>query len=81
MEKNDNFYGVKEFYRFCQDNGFKRITYSLLRSLIEERDTNGFDKVLKKIGKRFWISAPDFWDWMNEKGTSSSIYVGKKDND
>ena len=38
-----------------------------LRSLIFYKDTNGFDKVVKKVGKRVLIDETAFFMWIEDK--------------
>ncbi|WP_010597306.1 hypothetical protein [Rickettsiella massiliensis] len=38
-----------------------------LRNLIFNRYTNGFDKVIKKVGKRILIDEAAFFNWINEQ--------------
>jgi hypothetical protein len=39
-----------------------------LRSLIFYKDTNGFHKVVKKVGKRVLIDEAAFFDWVANHG-------------
>lgn len=38
-----------------------------LRGLIFHKDTNGFDKVVKKIGRRSLIDEKAFFEWVEER--------------
>lgn len=38
-----------------------------LRNLIFNRHTNGFDKVIKKVGKRVLIDETAFFNWVDEQ--------------
>lgn len=39
-----------------------------LRNLIFNKDKNGFDKVVKKVGKRVLIDEQAFMEWVNNNG-------------
>lgn len=39
-----------------------------LRNLIHKKDENGFDKVVKKVGKRVLIDEQAFMEWVNNNG-------------
>lgn len=39
-----------------------------LRNLIFKKDKNGFDKVIKKIGKRVLIDEAAFFEWVANQG-------------
>lgn len=42
-----------------------------LRHLNFYKETNGFDKVVKKIGKRVLIDEQKFFEWVDEKNNMS----------
>lgn len=44
-----------------------------LRNLIFNRHKNGFDKVIKKVGKRVLIDEAAFFAWVNEQSNGGSI--------
>lgn len=41
-----------------------------LRNLIFNRHTNGFDKVIKKVGKRVLIDEAAFFQWVEGKSSA-----------
>ena len=43
-------------------------TIAGLRNLIFNKDKNGFDKVIKKIGKRVLIDESAFFEWVANQG-------------
>lgn len=49
--------------QFAQEKKF--ISESGLRYLIFNADTNGFNKVIKKIGRKVLIDFNAFEDWLN----------------
>lgn len=56
-----NYYTVKQFAKekgFLSENG--------LRYLIFNAETNGFSKVIKRIGKKILISESAFNAWLEE---------------
>lgn len=69
MEQNavqTKYYTVKQF---ATEKGF--ISESGLRYLIFNSDTNGFAKVIKRIGKKILLSESAFMEWLesiNKKG-------------
>ena len=42
-----------------------------LRNLIFNKDKNGFDKVVKKVGKRVLIDESAFFDWVAKQGVGA----------
>lgn len=38
-----------------------------LRNLIHHKETNGFNKVIKKVGKRVLIDETAFFEWVEER--------------
>lgn len=38
-----------------------------LRWLVFNASSNGFDKVIRRIGRRVLISEPDFFAWVNQQ--------------
>lgn len=42
-----------------------------LRNLIFKKDENGFDKVVRKVGKRVLIDEDAFFKWVEEKNQES----------
>lgn len=56
-----NYYTVKQF---AKEKGF--LSESGLRYLIFNADTNGFNKVIKRIGKKILIDFNAFNIWLEE---------------
>lgn len=48
-------------------------TIAGLRNFINKKDTNGFDKVVKRVGKRVLIDEAAFFEWIeNQQKTNIS---------
>ena len=43
------------------------LTEGSLRWLIFNRETNGFNKCIRRMGNRILISAPDFEEWIESQ--------------
>lgn len=58
------YYTVKQF---AKEEGF--ISESGLRYLIFNADTNGFNKVIKRIGRKVLIDVQAFYEWVEEQNS------------
>ena len=73
-EKNRDLVPVTEW-----KNYFSYPTLSLLRKLILNAETNGFKKVVRRIGRRIYIKVDAFFEWVDEQNGFTSNSEGSKD--
>lgn len=57
---------------------FSYPTLSLLRKLIFNAETNGFKKVVRRIGRRVYIKVDAFFEWIDEQNGFTTNYGGTK---
>lgn len=50
-------------------------TTSALRHLIWAANSNGFDKAIRRVGRRVLIDEPSFYEWVEEQ---NSLSLSKK---
>jgi len=55
--------------QFCEAN--PAFSENAIRALIFDRKANGFDSVIRRIGRRVLISEDDFAEWLAARGPSA----------
>lgn len=52
-------------------------TISSLRHLVFFEEQNGFNKVIRRIGKKIYLCERSFFEWVNEQNGLTSIKITK----
>lgn len=64
----ENLYTVKQF-----SEKFKFVSQASLRYLIFNADTNGFSKVIQRIGKKILLDSEVFGSWLKETNQENIV--------
>ena len=59
-------------YRYVADELRYMLQNSDTRALIFERKFNGFEVAMRRLGRRVYISEPDFFEWLEKRGPGAS---------
>lgn len=61
-ERNKELISLVEWNKY-----FSYPSYGYLRQIISNADKNGFNKVIRRIGKRIYLKVDAFFEWVDEQ--------------
>ena len=77
-ELADQNYDLNEFKTIdCFLEAYPQFTKSQIRWWLYERERNGFESVVSKVGRRIYLHVPSFYTWFkSQKGENRTSSTG-----